>query len=82
MARAKGYANAKGLQFGCAWVLHEGLRMPVLLYGSETDMERYNERYRIRPVQMDNLRGLLGIRRMNRVPNIRIRELVGRPRKR
>ena len=26
---------------------------------------------------MDNLRGLLGIRRMNRVPNARIRELGG-----
>ena len=28
-------------------------------------------------VQMDNLRSLLGIRRMNRVPNARIRELFG-----
>ena len=26
---------------------------------------------------MDNLRGLLGIRRMDRVPNVRIRELCG-----
>ena len=26
---------------------------------------------------MDNLRGLLGIRRMNRVPNARVRELHG-----
>ena len=26
---------------------------------------------------MDNLRGLLGIKRMDRVPNARIRELVG-----
>ena len=32
---------------------------------------------RIRVVQMDNLRGLLGIRRMDRVPNARIRELCG-----
>ena len=29
----------------------------------------------IRAVQMDNLRGLLGIRRMDRVLNARIREL-------
>ena len=28
---------------------------------------------------MDNLRGLLGIRKMDRVPNIRIRELCGVP---
>ena len=33
--------------------------------------------YRIRDVQMDNLRGLLGIRRMDRVPNARIRKLSG-----
>ena len=33
------------------------------------------ERSRVRAVQMDNLRGLLGIRRMDRVPNARIMEL-------
>ena len=32
---------------------------------------------RILPVQVDNLRGLLGIRRMDKVPNIRIRQLCG-----
>ena len=35
------------------------------------------ERSRIRAVQMDNLIGLLGIRRMERVPNGWIRELCG-----
>ena len=35
------------------------------------------ERSRIKTVQMDNLRGLLGIRRMYRVPNAWIRELCG-----
>ena len=29
----------------------------------------------MKSAQMDNLRGLLGIRRMDRVPNARIREL-------
>ena len=32
---------------------------------------------RVTAVQMDNLRGLLGIRRMDRVPNPQIRELCG-----
>ena len=32
---------------------------------------------RLRAVQMDNLRGLLSIRRMDRVPNARIRDLCG-----
>ena len=31
----------------------------------------------MRAVQMDNLRGLLGIRRMDRIPNAWIRELWG-----
>ena len=33
------------------------------------------ERSRIRAVQMDNLRGLLDTRRIDRIPNTRIREL-------
>ena len=41
--------------------------MPVLTYGSETVLWKEKERSRIRVVQMDNLRGLLGIRRMNAV---------------
>ena len=35
------------------------------------------ERSRIRAVQLDNLRRLLGISRIYRVPNARIRELCG-----
>ena len=35
------------------------------------------EKSRIMPVQMDNLRGLLGIRRVDKVPNPRIRQLCG-----
>ena len=51
--------------------------MPVLTYGSETVIWREKERTRISAVQMGNLRGLLGIRRMNKVPNARIRQLCG-----
>ena len=51
--------------------------MPVLMYGSETMMWKEEERSRIRAVQMHNLRGLLGIRRMDRIPNSRIGELCG-----
>ena len=36
---------------------------------------REKERFTIRAMQIDNLRGLLGSRRMDRVPNARIREL-------
>ena len=51
--------------------------MPVLTFGSETMIWREKEKCRIRPVQMDNLRGLLGVRRMDKVLIARIRELCG-----
>ena len=69
--------NAWSLQLECPRFLHKSLRMPFLTYGSETMIWKEKERFRIRVVQMDNLRGLLGIRRMDKVPNARIRELCG-----
>ena len=47
----------------------------LFLYVAVRVLEKEKKRSRIRAVQMDNLRGLLGIRRMDRVPNARIREL-------
>ena len=41
--------------------------MPVLMYGNEPMI--WKERSRIGAVQMDNLKGLLGIRIMNKVLN-------------
>ena len=69
--------NARCLQPECARVLHESSLVPVLTYGSETMIWREKVRSRIRAVQMDSLRGLLGIRRIDKVPNARIRELCG-----
>ena len=60
--------NARSLQLECARVLHESLLVPVLKYGSETTLSM-EERFRIWPAQIDNFRGLLGIRRMDEVPN-------------
>ena len=56
-------------------VFHETLLVPVLMYGSETMLWEEKERSRVRTVQ--NLRGLLGIRKMGRVSNARIRKLCG-----
>ena len=64
--------NDRDLQIECARVLHETLLVPLLTQGSETMLWKEKERSRIRAVQMDNLRGLLGIRRMDRVLNARI----------
>ena len=65
--------NPKSLQLEFVRVLHEGLLVPVLLYGSETMIWREKERSRIRDVQMDTLRGLLDIMRMDRVLKARVR---------
>ena len=46
----------------------------LLVYGSETMLWR-EETSRVRAVQIDNLKGLLGFRRMDRIPNAQIREL-------
>ena len=73
--RVAGAINTMDLQFECARVLHEILFVPVLMYGIETML--WKERSRVRAVQIDNLRGLLGIRKMDRIPNTRIRELSG-----
>ena len=67
--------NARDLQLEYVRVLHETLLIPVLVYGSETMLWKEKEIPRVRAVQMDNLRGFLGIRRMDRVLNARIREL-------
>ena len=61
-----GLVNARNLQPECARVLHESWLMPVLTHGSETMIWREKERSRIKAVQMGNLRGLLGIRRMDK----------------
>ena len=55
----------KSLHLDCATVLDESLLVPVLTYHSETMIFREKESSRIWAVQMDNLRGLLSIRRMS-----------------
>ena len=59
----------------CSLSVLETLLVPILMYGSETMLRRERERSRVRAVQNDNFRGLLGIRRIDRVPNARIRKL-------
>ena len=61
----------------CPRILHETFLVSVLTYASETMLWEEKERSRTNAVQMDNLRGLLGIRRMNRVLNVRTMELCG-----
>ena len=50
--------------------------MPVFMYyGNETMIWKEKKKSRIRAVQMDNLRGLLGVRRMVKDLKSQIKEL-------
>ena len=69
--------TARSFQLECARVLRESMLVPVLIYGTETMIWKEKERSRIRAVQMGNLRGLLGIRKMDTDPNAQIRQLCG-----
>lgn len=69
--------NAKGMSVECARVLHESMLVPTLVYGSEVMVWKEKERSRIRAVQMDNLRGMLGIKRVDKIRNEKIKEVYG-----
>ena len=71
MVAIRSLVNVRSLQLECARVLHESWLVPFLTYGNETMIWREKERSRIMAVQMDNLRGLLGIRIMDKVPKAR-----------
>ena len=47
--------------------------MPVIMFGSEPMIWKEEERSKISAVQMDKIRSLLGIRRMDRIPYARIK---------
>ena len=73
----KTLVNAKGLDIECTRVLHEAMLVQALMYGSEVMVWEKKYRTKVQAVQMDNLRGMLGVRRIDKMRNERIRELCG-----
>ena len=63
--------NASDLQLECDRVLYETLLMSAFMYGSKRIIWK-EKRSRIRTMQIDNFRGLLGIRRVEKVPNVQM----------
>ena len=63
--------NARDLQLECGRVF----LVPVLMCGSTRILWKEKERSRVRAIQTDNIRQLLGINRIDKVPNARVREL-------
>ena len=62
---------------GVLLFLHETLLLPVVMFGSEKIIWKEKGRCSIRVVQMDNLRGLLGNRRKDKVLNAHLKDLYG-----
>ena len=73
----KALVNEKGLSLDCARILHESMLSPVLLYGSESMVWDKSYRSKVQAVQMDNLRSVLGVRRIDKIRNEFIRSTCG-----
>ena len=69
--------NAWSLRLECAKVLYESLLVLVLMHVKGTKVRSEKERSRVRVEQMDNLGGLVGIRRIEILPNAWVGELCG-----
>ena len=71
--------NARDMQLECARVHYETMKHCMYLFLCMALRQCYRKRRRDLGLglYMDNLRGLLGIRRIDRVPNTRISELCG-----
>ena len=66
--------NARGLPLESARLMHEDLVVPVLIYGSETMVWR-RKVLGLGSYGWIIFRCLLGIRRIDKMPNARVREL-------
>ena len=73
----KALVNEKGLSLDCARILQESMLTPVLLYGSESMVWDKSYRSKVQAVQMDNLRSVLGVRRIDKIRNEFIRSTCG-----
>ena len=58
--------------------MYEGIIEPSLLYGCEAWTLKLHERKRIEAVEMNCLRNICGLRRIDRVPNVEIRRRCGK----
>ena len=69
--------NERGLSLDCVRILHESMLLPVLLYGSECMVWDRTYRSKVQAVQMDNLRSVLGVKKIDKIRNEFIRTVCG-----
>ena len=58
--------------------MYEGIIEPSLLYGCETWVLNVRDRKTMEAVEMNCLRNICGLRRIDRVPNVEIRRMCGK----
>ena len=58
--------------------MYEGIIEPSLLYRCETRVLNMRDRKRMEAVEMNCLRNICGLRRIDRVPNVEIRRMCGK----
>ena len=58
--------------------MYEGIIEPSLLYGCEVWSLKVRERKRMEAVEMNCLRNICGLRRIDRVPNVEVRRRCGK----
>ena len=75
MGRKEAAVNPWSLRPEYSRVNQESLFVSVLMNGSETMEKRGKGRYGIEAVQTHNLKGLLGMRRKNRILNALVKAL-------
>ena len=66
------------ISIGAKVGMYEGVVEPTLLYGSETWVLNVGERKRIEAVEMNCLRNVCGVRRIDRVSNVEVRRRCGK----
>ena len=70
----KTLVNAKSLSLECITVLSKSLLVHSLLYGNEVMVWKQKYRSKVQTVEMDNLRGMLGVRGIDKMRNELFRE--------
>ena len=58
--------------------MYKGIIEPSLLYGCETWVLNVRDKNRMEAVEMNCLRNICGLRRIDRVPNVEIRRMCGK----
>ena len=61
-------------------MLHEGLLVPVLIYGSKRVVSRKKKTSKIKVMNIDNLRDLLGMKKINKIPISLVKKMRRRKR--